>query len=196
MSFKWFIVQASSNSEKVAQRNLLDRIKRFAAEEHFGEVLVPVQEIVEMKNGQKKKTERKLYPNYMFVEINVTDELISSEAWHIVRETPKVSGFIGGTKERPLPMSDREAEQMLSRVRKATEAPTVKNQFEKGQTVRVSEGPFTDFHGVVEEMDPAHGKVKVSVLVFGRATSVDFASNQLTAVDADVDNSKKDKKTG
>lgn len=179
MSFEWFIVQANSNSEKVAQRNLLERIKRFEAEEHFGEVLVPVQEVVEMKNGQKKKTERKLYPNYIFLQIKTNEGIISSEAWHIVRETPKVSGFIGGTAEKPMPMTQKEAEKMLSKVKTATDAPTVKNAFEKGQTVRVSEGPFADFHGVVEEMDAAHGKVKVSVLVFGRPTSVDFSASQI-----------------
>lgn len=181
MTFSWYIVQARTNTEKSAMQALKDRIKQFGAEEHFGDILVPTEEVTEMKNGQKKKTERKFFPGYIMVQIKTEDGLISSEAWHIVRETPKIVGFIGGTAEKPLPITETEANRMLEKVSQAKEKPVLKHQFEKGQTVRVTEGPFNDFHGVVEEMDAVHAKVKVSVLVFGRATAVDFAVTQLEA---------------
>lgn len=184
--FQWFIAQANTNCEKMAKRNLEDRIKRFGLEEHFGDIVVPSQEVVEMKSGQKKKVERKIFPNYVFVHIKTEDGYMSSEAWHAVRETPKISGFIGGTQERPLPISDAEAERMLGYMVKndETQAEVVLDLFRKGQTVRVIDGPFADFHGVVEENDPQHGKVKVSVLVFGRPTPVDFQNNQVELADA------------
>lgn len=179
MSFAWYIVQARTNTEKSAMQALKDRIKKFEAEAHFGDILVPVEEVVEMRNGQKKISERKFFPGYILVQIATDNGNISSEAWHIVRETPKIVGFVGGTTEKPLPMSDKEAERMLARVQVSKEKPTLKSAFEKGQTVRVLDGPFVDFHGVVEDVDAAHAKVKVMVLVFGRATPVDFGVNQL-----------------
>ena len=182
MSFSWYIVQARTNTEKSAMQGLKDRIKQFGAEEHFGDILVPTEEVTEMKNGQKKTSERKFFPGYIMVQIKTEDGLISSDAWHIVRETPKIVGFIGGTAEKPLPITEKEANRMLERVSLSKEKPVLKQQFERGQNVRVIEGPFNDFHGVVEEVDPVHSKVKVSVLVFGRATPVDFASSQIEAV--------------
>lgn len=182
-NLRWYVIQARSNFEKSVAKALRERIQRNGLEEHFGEILVPAEEFVDMKDGQKRKTERKFFPGYVLVQIatDTQDGLprINSEAWHVVRETPKVSGFIGGTNDRPLPISDQEADRILARVATAEKKPTPTRLFEKGQTVRVAEGPFTDFNGVVEDVDYEKGTVRVAVLVFGRSTPVDFAVNQV-----------------
>lgn len=182
-NLRWYVVQARSNFEKSVSKALRERIARMELGSLFGEILVPSEDVVDMKDGQKRKTERKFFPGYVLVQIATEfhDGLprISSEAWHVVRETPKVSGFIGGVGDRPLPISDQEANRILDRVEAAEKKPTPTRLFEKGQMVRVTEGPFNDFNGVVEDADYDKGTVRVAVLVFGRATAVDFAVGQV-----------------
>ena len=187
-SFRWYVVQARVNAEKSVAEALRGRIVQFNLQSEFGDVLVPSEELVELRNGQKRKSDRKFFPGYVLVQIatNASEGIprISSEAWHLVRETSKVTGFIGGTAERPLPISDKEADKILSRVEQAEAKPTLKSNYEKGQTVRIVEGPFNDFNGVVVSADPDKAVVRVAVLVFGRATEVDFAVNQVEAAAA------------
>lgn len=182
---RWYVVQARSGFEKVVAKALRERMAQQAIEHAFGEVLVPSEEVTEMRNGQKRRSERKFFPGYVLVQIATQDDggipRISNEAWHLVRETNKVSGFIGGTADRPLPISDAEAAKILQRVEKAADKPTPKTMFEKGQMVRVTEGPFNDFNGVVEDADYDKSTVRVAVLVFGRATAVEFAISQVEA---------------
>ena len=182
-NLRWYVVQARSNFEKAVAKALRERIARNDLGAHFGEILVPSEEFVDMKDGQKRKTERKFFPGYVLVQIatDMQDGLprINSEAWHVVRETPKVSGFIGGVGDRPLPITDKEADRILDRVAKAEKKPTPTRLFEKDQMVRVTEGPFADFNGVVEDVDYDKGTVRVAVLVFGRSTPVDFSVSQV-----------------
>lgn len=182
-NLRWYVVQARANFEKSVSRDLRDRVKRAGLESQFGEILVPSEEVVDMKNGQKRKTERKFFPGYVLVQIatNTVENMprIASEAWHLVRETPKVLGFIGGMADRPLPITEQEANRILDRVEAAEKKPTPTRMFEKGQMVRVIEGPFADFNGVVEDVDYEKGTVRTAVLVFGRSTPVDFAINQV-----------------
>lgn len=177
-SLRWYIVQARPGHEKIVAKTLRERIERFDLGAYFGEILVPSEEFVELRNGQKRKAERKFFPGYVMVEIQTDTEeglpRISSEAWHVVKETNKVSGFIGGTAERPLPITQAEADRILNRVQKAANKPQPKVLFEKGELVRITQGPFSDFSGVVESMDADKGTLKVMVQVFGRATEVDF----------------------
>lgn len=177
-TLRWYVVQARSGFEKAVAQALRDRMIQQGVEHAFGEIMVPSEEVVEMRDGQKRRSERKFFPGYVLVQIAVEADggipRISSEAWHLVRETNKVLGFIGGTAERPLPITDHEADRILARVAKAADKPTPKTLFEKGQMVRVLSGPFTDFNGVVEDADYDKAKVRVAVLVFGRATPVEF----------------------
>ena len=182
-NLRWYVVQARSGFEKAVAKSLRERMQQFGVAHAFGEVLVPSEEVTEMRDGQKRKSERKFFPGYVLVQIATEGDggvpRISSEAWHLVRETSKVSGFIGGTAERPLPITDQEADRILARVAKAADKPTPKVMFERGTMVRVTEGPFNDFNGVVEDVDYDRSKIKVSVLVFGRATPVDFDLTQV-----------------
>lgn len=185
-SLRWYIVKARLNAEKSVAQAIRDRITQFGLEDQFGQVLVPTEEFVEMRNGQKRKGERKFYPGYVLVEI-ATDgseglpRISSNEAWHLVKETSKVNGFIGGTAERPLPITQKEAEFILQRVEKSEEKPVLRTAYEKGQNVRIKEGPFIDFNGIVDEINQEKASVRVLVMVFGRATPVDFAVNQVEA---------------
>lgn len=184
-NLRWYVVNARSNMEKSVAQALRDRIVQNGLESQFGEVLVPSEEIVEMKDGQKRKSERKFFPGYVLVQIatNMDGGLprIDSEAWHLVKETNKVMGFIGGTADRPLPITDAEADNILSRVRATVDKPRPKVLFEAGQLVRVIEGPFNDFNGVVEDVDYNKARVRVSVLIFGRATPIELAFDQVEA---------------
>lgn len=185
-SFQWYVVQARSGFEKSVAQGLRDRVARFGLQSEFGQILVPSEEVVEMRDGQKRKSERKFFPGYVLVQIAVQNNSgvpqMSSEAWHVVRETPKVAGFIGGTAERPLPITEKEADRILARVNSAAEKPKPKVMFEDGQLVRIKEGPFEDFNGAVKGVDYDKSTVKVDVLVFGRATTVEFPMAQVEAV--------------
>jgi transcriptional antiterminator NusG len=174
MGKRWYVVHAYSGFEKQVKRSLEDRIKRAEMEELFGQVLVPTEEVVEMKGGQKRRSDRKFFPGYVLVEMEMTDE-----TWHLVKDVPKVMGFIGGTGDRPAPITDKEAEAILQRMQEGVEKPKPKVLFEPGEVVRVIDGPFNDFNGVVEEVDYEKNRLKVSVLIFGRSTPVDLEFGQV-----------------
>jgi transcriptional antiterminator NusG len=158
--------------EKSVQRTLIDRIKRSEIADQFGQVLVPVEEVVEMKSGAKSITERKFFPGYVLVEMEMTDD-----SWHLVKSTPKVTGFVGGTANKPTPITQKEVDAILRQVQEGVEKPRPKVLFETGEAVRVKDGPFTDFHGNVEDVNYEKSKLRVSVTIFGRSTPVerDFA---------------------
>lgn len=172
MAMRWYAVQAFSGMEKSVKNGLEERIARSNLQDQFGDILVPVEEVIELKNGQKTISERRLYPGYVLVQMEMTDE-----SWHLVRSTPRVTSFIGGTAQRPTPIKDKEVEIILRRMDDSKSNPTQKMTFEKGESVRVIDGPFKDFSGSVEEINYDKNKLRVSVVIFGRATPVelDFA---------------------
>ena len=174
MAMRWYVVHAYSGFENHVKRGLAERIKRFGMEDKFGDILVPTEEVVEMREGQQRRSERKFFPGYVLVQMEMTDE-----TWHLVKDVPKVMGFIGGTGDRPAPISDREADAILQRVQEGAEKPRPKVLFEPGEVVRVIDGPFNDFNGVVEEVDYEKSRLKVSVLIFGRSTPVDLEFGQV-----------------
>lgn len=174
MSKRWYVVHAYSGFEKSVARTLLERIERAGMQDKFGEILVPVEEVVEMKGGQKSISERKFFPGYVLVQMEMSDE-----TWHLVKNTPKVTGFVGGSAMRPTPISDKEVEAILHQIQEGVEKPKPKILFEVGEAVRVNEGPFTDFHGTVEEVNYDKNKLRVSVLIFGRATPVELDFSQV-----------------
>ncbi|MBP1152890.1 MULTISPECIES: transcription termination/antitermination protein NusG [Methylocaldum] len=174
MALRWYVVHAYSNFENQVKRSLEERIKRSGLERFFGKILVPTEEVVEMRMGQQRKSERKFFPGYVLVQMELNDE-----TWHLVKEVPRVLGFIGGTSDRPAPISDREAEAILSRVEEGATKPKPKVLFEVGEVVRVVEGPFKDFNGVVEEVNYEKNKLRVSVLIFGRSTPVELDFGQV-----------------
>ena len=174
---RWYVVHAYSGQEKSIQNALLDRIKRSGMQDKFGQVLVPTEEVVEMKSGQKAISERRFFPGYILVQMDMTDE-----TWHLVKSTPKVTGFIGGSAMRPTPISDKEVENILHQVQEGVERPKASVSFEIGENVRVADGPFASFSGVVEEIDEARSRVKVAVSIFGRATPVELEFGQVEKV--------------
>ena len=174
MDKRWYVVHAYSGFEKSVQRNLLDRIQRAGMQDKFGEILVPVEEVIEMKSGQKSISERKFFPGYLLVQMDMTDE-----SWHLVKSTPKVTGFVGGTSTKPTPISEKEVQNILQQVQEGVEKPKPKVLFEVGEAVRVIEGPFTDFHGNVEEVNYDKSKLRVSVMIFGRSTPVELDFGQV-----------------
>jgi transcriptional antiterminator NusG len=174
MSMKWYVVHAYSGFEKSVQRALQERIARAGMQDKFGQILVPVEEVVEMKSGQKAISERKFFPGYVLVEMDMTDE-----SWHLVKNTPKVTGFVGGTATKPTPISEKEVRNILHQIQEGVEKPKPKVLFEVGEAVRVKEGPFTDFHGSVEEVNYDKNKLRVSVSIFGRATPVELDFGQV-----------------
>ena len=180
---RWYVVHAYSGFEKSVAQALRDRIVRAGMQDRFGEVLVPTEEVVEMRSGQKRRSERKFFPGYVLVQIVTHDEggipRIDSESWHLIKETPKVMGFIGGTADRPLPIADHEADMILQRVQDGVEKPKPKVLFEPGEMVRVVDGPFNDFNGVVEEINYEKSRLRVAVLIFGRSTPVELAFSQV-----------------
>jgi transcriptional antiterminator NusG len=155
-------------------RTLKERVALEGMEDKFGEILVPTEEVVEMRDGKKRKSERKFYPGYVLVQMEMDDA-----SWHLVKNTPRVLGFIGGTKDKPAPITEREAEAILRRVESGADKPKPKTLFEPGEIVRVVEGPFADFNGVVEEVDYEKSRVKVAVLIFGRSTPVELEFGQV-----------------
>ncbi|MGH8727845.1 MAG: transcription termination/antitermination protein NusG [Burkholderiales bacterium] len=174
MSMKWYVVHAYSGFEKSVQKALLDRIARSEAQEKFGQILVPVEEVVEMKSGQKSISERKFFPGYVLVQMDMDDE-----TWHLVKSTPKVTGFVGGTATKPTPISEQEVQNIMHQMQEGVEKPRPKVLFEVGEAVRVKEGPFTDFHGSVEEVNYDKSKLRVSVSIFGRSTPVELEFGQV-----------------
>ena len=174
MAKRWYVIHAYSGYEKQVKRSLEDRIQRASLEEMFGDVLVPTEEVVEMKGGQKRRSDRKFFPGYVLVEMEMTDD-----AWHLVKDVPKVMGFIGGTAERPAPISHKEADAILNRLQEGADKPRPKVLFEPGEMVRVVDGPFNDFNGVVEDVDYDKSRLKVAVLIFGRSTPVELEFHQV-----------------
>ena len=172
MSKRWYVVHAYSGFEKRVAGAIKERVQRFSMQDKFGEILVPTEEVVEMRGGQKRKSERKFFPGYVLVEMELDED-----TWHLVKETPRVMGFIGGKADKPTPISEAEARSILQRVEEGAEKPRPKTIFEPGEMVRVVDGPFNDFNGVVEQVDYDKSRMKVAVLIFGRATPVelDFA---------------------
>ena len=163
----WYVVQAYSGYETKVRDALIERINLAGLKEKFGEILVPTEQVVELKSGEKKKTERKFFPGYIIIEMDMDDD-----TWQLVKHTPRVSTFVGGTKEKPMPISKQEVDKIINRIEVGEEAPRPKTLFEPGEVVRVCDGPFNDFSGVVEEVDYENSQVKVSVQILGRSTPV------------------------
>jgi len=174
MSRRWYVVHAYSGYELQVMRTIQERIKRFGLEDQFGEILVPTEEVVEMRDGKKRKSDRKFFPGYVLVHMEMNDA-----SWHLVKESPRVLGFIGGTSDKPAPISDKEADAILQRVEDGIDKPRPKILFEPGEVVRVNDGPFTDFNGVVEEVNYEKSRLRVSVLIFGRSTPVELEFGQV-----------------
>ncbi len=183
MAKRWYVVHAYSGFENQVLRALRERIARASMEDKFGDILVPTEEIIEMRGGQKRRSERKFFPGYVLVQIETHDEnrtlRIDDESWHLIKETPKVMGFIGGTADRPMPIKDSEADAILRRVQDGVDKPKPKVLFEPGEMVRVTEGPFNDFNGVVEEVNYEKSRLRVAVLIFGRSTPVELEFGQV-----------------
>ncbi|ADJ29002.1 transcription termination/antitermination protein NusG [Nitrosococcus watsonii] len=174
MAKRWYVVQAFSGFEQQVKRSMEERVRRYGLQEKFGDILVPTEEVVEMREGQKRKSERKFFPGYVLVQMEMDDE-----TWHLVKDVPRVLGFIGGTSDKPAPITEAEAEKILERIREGAEQPRPKVLFEPGEMVRVTEGPFTDFNGVVEEVNYEKNKLRVAVLIFGRSTPVELDFGQV-----------------
>ena len=177
MAKKWYVVHAYSGFEKNVQKTLKERIEREGMQDYFGQILVPVEEVVDIKNGKRTLSERKFFPGYVLAEMEMTDD-----SWHLVKSTPRVTGFIGGTANRPLPITQREVDAIMQQIQTGGEKPKPKIQFEVGQRIRVNEGPFADFNGVVDEVNYERNKLKVSVQIFGRETPVELDFMQVEKV--------------
>jgi transcription termination/antitermination protein NusG len=176
-TLRWYVVHAYSGMEKAVERNLRERIDRSELQGKFGRILVPMEEVVELKNGKKSVSERRFFPGYVLVEMEMDDD-----TWHLVKHTNKVTGFVGGAKNRPSPISEAEVMKIVSQMQEGVEKPRPKVQWEVGELVRVKEGPFTDFNGAVEDVNYDKSKVRVSVTIFGRATGVELDFSQVEKV--------------
>lgn len=174
MSKRWYVVHAYSGYEKQVMRAINERIELSSFADRFGEVIVPSEEVVEMRGGKKRRSERKFFPGYVLVEMKLDDD-----TWHLIKETPRVMGFIGGKADHPAPISDKDAEKILQRIQAGTEHATPKTVFEPGELVRVTDGPFNDFNGVVEEVNYVKSKLHVAVTIFGRSTPVELDFDQV-----------------
>ena len=174
MAKHWYVIHAYSNFEGRVRQTLLERIERAGMQDYFDEVIVPTEEVVEMRGGQQRRSERKFFPGYVLVHMEMNDD-----TWHLVMDIPRVLGFIGGTGDKPAPITDREAETILQRVQEGAEKPAPKVMFEPGEVVRVTDGPFVDFNATVEEVDYEKSRLKVEVLIFGRSTPVDLEFSQV-----------------
>ena len=177
MSLRWYVVHAYSNFEHKVSESLKERVKRAGLEAKFGEILVPTEEVVEMRDGQKRKSDRKFFPGYVLVQMEMDED-----TWHLVKEVPKVLGFIGGTSDKPAPISEKEANRILARVEEGVDKPRPKVLFEPGQVVRVTQGPFNDFNGVVENVNYEKNRVQVAVQILGRSTPVELDFSQVEKV--------------
>jgi transcriptional antiterminator NusG len=174
---RWYVVHAYSGMEKAVERNLRERIERSGMQDKFGRILVPMEEVVELKNGKKAVTERRFFPGYVLVEM-----LMDDDSWHLVKHTSKVTGFVGGAKNRPAPISESEVMKIVNQMQEGIEKPRPKVEWSVGELVRVKEGPFTDFNGAIEDVNYDKSKVRVSVTIFGRATPVELDFGQVEKV--------------
>jgi transcriptional antiterminator NusG len=174
MAMHWYVVHTYSQFEKSVQRALTERIQREGMQDKFAQILVPVEEVVELKSGQKSITERKFFPGYVLVEMEMTDE-----SWHLVKSTPKVTGFLGGSAMKPTPISEKEVQNIMQQMQAGVEKPRPKVLFEVGELVRVKDGPFTDFNGSVEDVNYDKSKIRVAVTIFGRSTPVELDFGQV-----------------
>jgi len=174
MAKRWYVVHTYSQFEKSVQRALIERIARTGMQDLFGQILVPVEEVVELKSGQKSISERKFFPGYVLVEMEMTDE-----SWHLIKSTPKVTGFLGGSAMKPTPISQKEVDTIMQQMQAGVEKPRPKVLFEVGEAVRVKDGPFTDFHGTVDDVNYDKNKLRVAVTIFGRATPVELDFGQV-----------------
>ncbi len=174
MSLQWFVVHAYSGFEAQVKKSLEERIERTKMHDFFGQVLIPTEEVVEMRDGEQKKSERKFFPGYVLVQMEMNEE-----SWHLVKDVPRVLGFIGGTSEKPAAITEKEAENILRQIQDGSEKPRPKILFEIGEMVRVTEGPFNDFNGTVEAVDYEKNRLKVSVSIFGRSTPVDLSFSEI-----------------
>ena len=174
MEKQWYVIHAYSGYETKVREALIERIERLGMDDLFGEIMVPSEEVVEMKGGQKRTSERKFFPGYVLVNMELDDE-----SWHLVKDTPRVMGFIGGKREKPSPISEKEADIILRRVQDSGETPRPKTMFEAGEMVRVTDGPFNDFNGTVEEVNYEKSKLRVAVSIFGRSTPVELDFTQV-----------------
>ncbi|MEO6697696.1 MAG: transcription termination/antitermination protein NusG [Gammaproteobacteria bacterium] len=174
MALRWYVVHAYSGFENQVKVSLKERVERAGMQDKFGEVLVPTEEVVEMREGQKRKSERKFFPGYVLVQMEMDDD-----TWHLVKDVPKVMGFIGGTSDKPAAITDKEAQAILQRVHEGADKPRPKVLFEPGEVVRVVDGPFNDFNGVVEEVNYEKSRLRVAVLIFGRSTPVELEFSQV-----------------
>jgi len=170
----WYVIQAFSNCEAKVKAALEERIEMSGLSDKFGDIMIPTEQVTELKKGQKKQMERKFFPGYMLVQMEMDDN-----TWHLVRKTPNVMGFIGGSRNRPHPLTDKEFNRIINRVDEAVESPKFKTIFESGETVRINDGPFNDFNGIVEEVDYEKNLIKVSVSIFGKATPVELNFSQV-----------------
>lgn len=177
MALRWYVVHAFSQYEKKVATSLQERVERYGMQDRFGEIIVPTEEVVEIKAGQKRKSERKFFPGYVLVQMELDDD-----TWHLVKETPRVLGFIGGKADKPAPITEREAAAILQRVEAGVDKPKPKTVFEPGEMVRVIDGPFNDFNGVVEDVNYEKSRLNVAVLIFGRSTPVELEFSQVEKV--------------
>tara|TARA_B000000565_G_scaffold96499_1_gene71811 strand:- start:1092 stop:1619 length:528 start_codon:yes stop_codon:yes gene_type:complete len=171
---EYYVIQAFSNCEKKVKAALEERINMSGLSDMFGEIMIPTEQVTELKKGQKKQMERKFFPGYMLVQMEMNDD-----TWHLVRKTPNVMGFMGGTRNKPMPLSEDELNRITNRVEKTTEQPVFKTVFESGETVRINDGPFNDFSGTVEEVDYEKNLIRVSVSIFGKSTPVELNFSQV-----------------
>ena len=171
---EFYVIQAFSNCEKKVKAALEERINTSGLSEMFGDIMIPTEQVTELKKGQKKQMERKFFPGYMLVQMEMNDD-----TWHLVRKTPNVMGFMGGTRNKPVPLSEDELNRITNRVEKTTEQPVFKTVFESGETVRINDGPFNDFSGTVEEVDYEKNLIRVSVSIFGKSTPVELNFSQV-----------------
>ena len=174
MALRWYVVHAYSNYEHKVKQSLEERIERYGLGDKFGQILVPTEEVVEMREGQKRRSERKFFPGYVLVQMEMDDE-----TWHLVKEVPKVLGFIGGSSDKPAPISEKEAMAILHQVQEGVEKPRPKVLFEPGELVRVTDGPFNDFNGVVEQVNYEKSRLRVAVQILGRSTPVELDFGQV-----------------
>ncbi len=171
---RWYVVHAYSNYEKKVKEALIESVNRHGMQDLFGDILVPTEEVVEIRDGKKSKSERKFYPGYVLVNMDMNDQ-----SWHLVKDKPRVLGFIGGTADKPAPITEKEANEILQRVESGVDKPKPKTVFEPGEMVRVIDGPFADFNGVVEEVNYEKNRLQVAVLIFGRSTPVELEFGQV-----------------
>ncbi len=171
---KWYVIQAYSQYEMRVKQLLMDRIARAGLEDFFGEILIPTEEVSEVRDGKRRTSERKFFPGYVIVEMEMNDE-----TWHLVKSTPNVSGFIGGTSDRPFPLTQKEVDSIMNRMEEGADVPRPRTLYEVGEEVRVNDGPFADFNATVEEVNYEKSRLRVSVEIFGRATPVDLEFYQV-----------------